>query len=108
LGVVWFGGVRAELDARTRPLLHLLALYTFERLRAFHSPSHERRPSLTQREQEVLRWVAQGKSAWEIGEILHIAKRTVDEHAQSSCRKLGAANRTQAVAIALRDHIIEP
>jgi LuxR family quorum sensing-dependent transcriptional regulator len=65
------------------------------------------KPRLTVREREVLAWTAQGKSAWEIGEILAIAKRTVDEHAQTACRKLGAANRTQAVAIALREGIID-
>ena len=63
--------------------------------------------SLTPREHEVLAWVAQGKSAGEIAEILHIAKRTVDEHVQTAVRKLGALNRTHAVAIALRDGIIE-
>jgi DNA-binding CsgD family transcriptional regulator len=70
-----------------------------------------RRPNdqsnLTAREREVLAWIALGKSAWEIGEILGIAKRTVDEHAQTAARKLGAANRTQAVAIAVRDGLIE-
>jgi LuxR family transcriptional regulator, quorum-sensing system regulator BjaR1 len=62
--------------------------------------------SLTSREVEVLTWAAQGKSAWEIGEILEIAKRTVDEHVQTAVRKLGAVNRTHAVAIAVRDRII--
>jgi len=62
--------------------------------------------SLTAREAEVLTWVARGKSAWEVGEILHIAKRTVDEHVQTAVRKLGAVNRTHAVAIAVRDSII--
>ena len=62
---------------------------------------------LTSREIEVLEWVARGKSAWEIGEILNITKRTVDEHVRSSVRKTGAANRTNAVAIALRDGIIK-
>lgn len=70
---------------------------------AAHTAAH----SLTPRELEVLSWVARGKSAWEIGEILRIAKRTVDEHTQTAVRKLGAVNRTQAVAIALRDRIIE-
>lgn len=62
--------------------------------------------SLTAREIEVMGWVARGKSAWEIGEILHIAKRTVDEHVQTSVRKMGAVNRTHAVALAIRDRII--
>jgi LuxR family transcriptional regulator, quorum-sensing system regulator BjaR1 len=64
-------------------------------------------PNLTAREREVLAWISRGKSAWEIGEILGIAKRTVDEHAQTAARKLGAANRTQAVAIAVRDRLID-
>jgi hypothetical protein len=50
---------------------------------------------------------ARGKSAWEIGEILHVSKRTVDEHVQTAVRKLSAANRTQAVAIAVLKQIIE-
>ncbi len=62
--------------------------------------------SLTLREREVLWWAAQGKSAWEIGEILHIVKRTVDQHTQNAVRKLGAVNRTQAVAMALRERLI--
>ena len=67
----------------------------------------KKNPSLTARELEVLTWVARGKSAWEIGEILHIAKRTVDEHVATSVRKLGAASRIHAVALAIRDRIID-
>ncbi len=62
--------------------------------------------SLTAREIQVLEWVARGKSARTIGEILHITKRTVDAHVHSAIRKLGAANRIQAVAFALRDRLI--
>jgi DNA-binding CsgD family transcriptional regulator len=62
---------------------------------------------LTLREAEVLTWVARGKSAWEIGEILRITKRTVDEHVQTAVRKLGASNRTHAVALALGEGIID-
>jgi DNA-binding CsgD family transcriptional regulator len=72
-----------------------------------HLAAHGDQPSLTAREREVLTWISLGKSAWEIGEILGIAKRTVDEHAQTASRKLGAANRTQAVAIAVRDRLID-
>ena len=60
----------------------------------------------TSREIEVLQWVARGKSAWEIGEILLITKRTVDQHVHSTVRKMGAANRIHAVALAIRDSII--
>ena len=69
-------------------------------------PAPLRDYSLSPRKREVLWWAAQGKSAWEIGEILHIAKRTVDEHTHKAVRKLGAVNRTQAVATALRERLI--
>ena len=76
-----------------------------EIVEAFEAPPRER--SLTRRELEVLTWVARGKSAWEIAQILGIAKRTVDEHVQAATQKLGAVNRTQAVALALLRHLIE-
>jgi LuxR family quorum sensing-dependent transcriptional regulator len=63
--------------------------------------------ALTAREIEVLVWVAKGKSAWEVGEILHITKRTVDEHVRIAVQKLGAANRTHAVALAISERIID-
>jgi DNA-binding CsgD family transcriptional regulator len=69
-------------------------------------PIKARDRPLTPREREVLWWAARGKSASQIGEVLHITKRTVDEHTQNAIRKLGAANRTQAVAIALRERLI--
>jgi DNA-binding CsgD family transcriptional regulator len=63
---------------------------------------------LSAREIEVLTWAARGKSAWETGEIMSISKRTVDEHAYQAMRKLGASNRIQAVAIAVRNRLIDP
>jgi LuxR family quorum sensing-dependent transcriptional regulator len=84
-----------------------MALYAFDRVRCLHQKHPEEKPSVTLREREVLKWVAAGKSAWEIGEILNISKRTVDEHTQTASRKLGAVNRTQAVAIAIRERLIQ-
>jgi DNA-binding CsgD family transcriptional regulator len=62
---------------------------------------------ITEREREVLTWAARGLSSRDTGEVLDIAKRTVDEHMQTAARKLGAANKTHAVAIAIRDRLIE-
>jgi LuxR family quorum sensing-dependent transcriptional regulator len=105
-GNVWMAGPKPDLTARTRPALHLISLYAFDRIHRIVGSPPNQRPRLTPREREVLLWTACGKSAWEIGEILGIAKRTVDDHAQSAFHKLGAANRTQAVAIAVRERLI--
>jgi DNA-binding CsgD family transcriptional regulator len=64
--------------------------------------------SLTARELEVLTWVAKGKTALETAQILQITKRTIDEHVHTIMQKLGAVNRTQAVAIAIQNHMINP
>ena len=101
------GGTHLDLNKRSKPALHLMAMYGFERVRRMLAPAHDL-PRVTPREREVLAWAAQGKSAWETGEILGISQRTVEEHLAAATRKLGAGNRTRAVAIAIRDRIIEP
>ena len=65
-----------------------------------------RRSPLTDREHEVLRWLAQGKSNKEIARALKISERTVKFHVASILEKLGAGNRTDAVRIAARDGLI--
>jgi ATP/maltotriose-dependent transcriptional regulator MalT len=57
---------------------------------------------LSERENQVLRLVAEGLSNQEIGERLFITERTVRFHMTSIFQKLGADNRAQAVAIANR------
>jgi DNA-binding NarL/FixJ family response regulator len=63
-------------------------------------------PTLTQREREVLRLLADGLSNEEIGKQLFISPETVRTHVRKAMTKLEADTRTQAVAIALRQSII--
>jgi DNA-binding NarL/FixJ family response regulator len=63
-------------------------------------------PSLTQREREVLRLLADGLSNEEIGKSLFISPETVRTHVRKAMAKLEADTRTQAVAIALRQSLI--
>jgi DNA-binding NarL/FixJ family response regulator len=62
---------------------------------------------LTEREVEVLREVADGNRNREIAERLFISEETVKVHIKHIMEKLGAADRTQAVAIGLRRGIIQ-
>jgi len=66
----------------------------------------DRVPSLTQREREVLRLLADGLANEEIGKNLHISPETVRTHVRKAMAKLDADTRTQAVATALRQSII--
>jgi DNA-binding NarL/FixJ family response regulator len=63
---------------------------------------------LTDREVEILTWVARGKTSSEIAQILGLTKRTVDFHTDNARTKLGAATRTEAVIKAATGRLIEP
>lgn len=56
---------------------------------------------LTQRESEVLLWIARGKSNRDIGEVLGLSPRTVNKHLEQVYVKLGVENRASAAVKAM-------
>jgi two-component system, NarL family, nitrate/nitrite response regulator NarL len=72
---------------------------------------HERRereagPALTEREQQVLDRIAEGRSAAQIGEELHLSTATVKTHLQTLYGKLGVSDRGSAVAAGMRRGLV--
>ena len=67
-----------------------------------HQQDREKFGRLTEREQEVLRFTAQGYSAPEIGRKLSISPKTVDTYKQRISEKVGLSHRTEYVQLALR------
>jgi len=65
------------------------------------------RPQLTDREAEVLRLVAEGLSAPDIGKQIHLSTTTVKSHLHSLYEKLGVSDRAAAVAEAMRRGMLE-
>lgn len=57
--------------------------------------------NISSREKEVLKWMKEGKTNWEISVILTISERTVKFHVQNIERKLNAVNKAHAIAIAM-------
>jgi DNA-binding NarL/FixJ family response regulator len=74
---------------------------------ASHLAEHMGEEELTNREVEVLREVVAGHRNREIGERLFISEETVKVHLKHIMEKLGAKDRTQAVAVAVRRGIIQ-
>ena len=74
---------------------------------AAHLAEHIADETLTEREVEVLKQVAGGNRNRDIGEKLFIAEETVKVHIKHIMEKLGASDRTQAVAIGIRRGIIQ-
>ena len=63
---------------------------------------------LTEREDEVLKLVAEGLSSKEIAQALTISVRTVERHRENILAKLGMSDRTQLTRYAIRAGLIEP
>jgi two-component system, NarL family, response regulator NreC len=72
------------------------------RKRAEHSDERSRFEKLTDRERDVLRYIASGFTAPEIGEKLFISPKTVDTYKQRIGEKLGLAHRSDYVQFALK------
>jgi len=64
--------------------------------------------NLSDREAEILTWVARGKTSVQIAEMLDMPKRTVDFHLDNARVKLGASTRTEAAIKAAIGRIIKP
>lgn len=72
------------------------------------STSHEHTPDvLSDREREVMVWVAKGYTCREIGEQLGLSPRTVETYRQRIMEKLELNHRSEMVEYALRYHLIE-
>lgn len=65
------------------------------------------RPELTAREAEVLRMIAEGLSAPQIGKQIHLSPTTVKSHLHTLYEKLGVSDRAAAVAEGMRRGLLE-
>ncbi|WP_441231960.1 helix-turn-helix transcriptional regulator [Tardiphaga sp. 215_C5_N2_1] len=90
-------------------VLQLMAMYFHAHVRCkFPSERVINGIILSPREFECLGWAAQGKSAWEIGRILGITRRTTAFHLENAKAKLGVHSISHAVALLVAFRQIMP
>jgi DNA-binding CsgD family transcriptional regulator len=100
-------------STREATVIHLLRLWPD---RGRNPVSHPRRddtrglqpaaPSLTPREMEVLRFLAEGRSTRQMAEDVHVSPATVRTHVENILRKLQAHSRLEAVVIGAREGLL--
>lgn len=98
-----------DITQEALPYVQLLASHVHEAVRrvlALVDP--DGREPLTIREQECLRWAADGKTSWEISQLLGISERTVNFHLNNSMIKMDVCNRQHAIARAILQGLINP
>ena len=100
--------VRATGDGRAVFTPGLAGLVLGEYRRIARGPTKGAdQPSLTERETEILRFVAKGLTAKQIAEQLHLSHRTVENHVQATFRKLQLANRVELARYAIEHGLDE-
>lgn len=103
-----FSRVLVPLDGRITRFLELLMPHIHVALIRIMSEMPLLRPAqptglaaLTPSQCDVLKWMVEGKTNWEIAKVLGRSEHTVKHHVAEILRKLGVRNRAQAVARAL-------
>lgn len=95
-------GPNLDRDERTEAIIKLVTPHIHQcYVRVIQETGKKSVSPLSEREKEVLNWVGQGKSSWDISVILGISERTVKFHVDNIKIKLNAVSRSHAVAIAL-------
>ena len=82
------------------------AIRAVERGETFPVPAAE--GTLTPREEEIVKLVAEAHTSKEIATILHLSEKTVENHRANAMRKLGMRDRVELVRYAIRRGLVEP
>jgi DNA-binding CsgD family transcriptional regulator len=107
-GAISFAGTAINASASARLLLDAAATAAFRAARRLaESPAERSGSALSNREREVLRWVAAGRRQAEIAATLGLSTRTVENHLRHARQRLGVATTAQAVRAASRRGEIE-
>ncbi len=98
-----------EVTAAALPYIQIFAGYLHEAVRrVFDLIEDPKPPQLTVREQECLRWAADGKTSWEIAKLLGVSERTINFHMNNAMLKLNVTNRQHAVAKVTLQGLVQP
>jgi DNA-binding NarL/FixJ family response regulator len=107
-GYVLKHATRAELEAAILRVAGGGQYFDDVVVRAFlEGDLRDRAPSLSERETEILRLVADGLTNKEIAAHVYLSAETVKSHLESIYRKLGVSDRAHAVAVALRRGLVQ-
>lgn len=102
-GAVTYGGCGLDLSPEAQMSLFLVGAYAYEGYRRLIDGFKPIPPFLTDKELDVLRWSAEGKSATVISSIMSLSPHTVREYQQNIRSKYQVASIIQAVVFAVVD-----
>ncbi len=106
MSVFSFSGAGNRFKERHKEILNTLVPHVHTALERVCTLEKKKGMDLSAREREVLAWVKEGKTNWEISMILDISERTVKFHVQNIEHKLNAVNKAHAIALAMEQGLV--
>ena len=108
IGAMSFGGLTIDSSVETRLALSLIAPATLHAaLRLAGSASSSTVPSLSERELEVIRWIASGRRQADVALLLGLSERTIENHLRRIRHRLAVSTTAQAVQVLARSGAID-
>ena len=108
IGAMSFGGTVIDSTVDTRTALTLVAVAAFHAAQRLANPNAPAPiPHLSDREMEVMRWVASGRRQVDIAVMLGLSERTVENHLRRIRKRLGATSTAQAMHLVVRAGSLE-
>ena len=109
IGAMSFGGTTIDSTVQTRSALTLVAIAAFHAAQRLASPAAPVPiPQLSDREREVMRWVASGRRQADIALMLSLSERTIENHLRRIRKRLGATTTAQAMHLVVRARSLDP
>ena len=107
LSLMSFASSEPDIDAvGALPSLHVIASQFHTAYLSMSAANDADAAVLSPRERECLQWAARGKTAWEVGMLMHISENTVKFHLRNAMKKLDSTTSVQAVVKAIRYGLI--
>jgi LuxR family transcriptional activator of bioluminescence operon len=97
----------SKIIEKALPFIHTFSANIYEQFKKIMNV-YKKRKQLTSQELNCLFWLCEGKTSWEISQIISISERTTNFHIKNILIKLQASNRQHAVAISIHEKILLP
>ena len=107
IGAMSFGGTAIDSTVDTRSALTLVAIAAFYAAQRLAGHATTSIPHLSDREREVMRWVASGRRQVDIALMLGLSERTIENHLRRIRKRLGAKSTAQALHLVAREGSLE-
>lgn len=107
MGCVSLGADEVPFDPQIIAMIEIVSIHCFVHIVKLENNDHEYvTKQLSKRENEIMHYVAEGKTNWEISKILGLTEGTVKDYLKNIAKKMDTVNRAHAVSKAIRSGLI--